>query len=1370
MTPDSAHDVQHDEPLLTSRLDFPVVGLGASAGGLSTLQTFFRHMPAASGMAFVIVLHLPPKQASRANALLQSATTMPCIEVTDPVAIEPDHVYVIPPGKHLSMNGSHLRLTDLARPRGRHIAIDLFFRALATVHKERAVGIVLTGSGSDGAVGISAIKEHGGVAMAQSPEDAEFDSMPTAAIATGMIDWVMPVAEMPQKLLDMWDNIRRIQLPRVAGEALPVKEPPSEAATKEAEEALRDIMAHLHLRTGHDFARYKRGTVLRRLERRLQVTGLSDLPSYRDHLADNPQEPAALLKDLLIGVTNFFRDREAFEALEREVMPTLFREEANVGEAIRVWTAACATGEEAYSMAMLLCEQQAANPSGSRKIQVFATDIDEAAIAAGRIGSYPASIITDVPPKRLTWFFEKETSHYRVRQEVREKITFAAHNLLRDPPFSRLDLISCRNLLIYLDRDVRAKVLEMFHFALKPDGFLFLGAVESIDAASDLFAVVDKKNRIYRANANVASRPVRQVSGKAATASKKGGYAQIHQRLAEQYAPPSALTDAEANIVHLSEQAGRYLRQPGGMPTHHLLSLVQPALRLELRTAFFQALRTGKSVEARSVHLQEDGRNRFVNMIVRPAQETDSGEPLMLVLFNEVQDSMVADAQSGKVGRDPVVLQLEAELQRLRDRLQIIILQADSSAEEHKAANEELQAINEELRSATEELETSKEELQSVNEELITVNLELKMKVEETTKINDDLQNLIASTDIATVFIDRSLAIKRYTPRATQVFSIIPSDMGRPLLDINHRLNYQDLVDDAAEVVRSLLAKEREVSSNDGRWYMVRLLPYRTNEDRIDGAVLTFIDITSRREAEERLRLGEQRMQLVAESTRDHAIITTDVAGRIKTWNTGAERLFGYQEEQAIGQSITMLYCPEDRENGVPQSEMEQARDDGRSEDDRWHLRKDGSRFFCSGVTTPLYGDGVLQGFAKIARDLTGSKRAEHAREVQLARESRERQEAQAAAEAKDEFLAIMSHELKNPLNLIQLNVELIWHLAEARAVPEIAKAANTIRKTVVTQAKIIDDLLDLSRVNTGKLTLELAPVHWCESVRRIVDAVQEAATSKGVSVVMGSCDDVVVQADPVRADQIVWNLLNNAIKFTPSGGTVTVSLSTEDGMGKLEVQDTGKGIAPDFLPHIFQMFRQADSRTTRQEGGLGIGLALVQQLVHMTGGHVRAESKGLGKGSTFKVWLPVDSSALVLTADGKPTLSEPLRDLRMLMVDDDLHSLEAWLHLLTLRGAKVTTASSAAQALQTLAVEKFDVLVSDIAMPDMDGHELIRTVRAITDRERIPAIAVTGFGRRIDEHQALASGFDAHVGKPLSLERFCEVLLQVLPGQRPND
>lgn len=476
MTPDTAPDVPRDEPFVASRLGFPVVGLGASAGGLTALQTFFRQMPSASGMAFVIVLRLSPRHASSAHALVQGLTSMPCIQVDKPVPIEANHIYIIPPGKHLSMKGSCLRPTELNRPRGRHTAIDLFFRSLAAVHQERAVAIVLTGSGSDGAVGIAAIKEHGGVAMAQSPENAEFDSMPTAAIATGMIDWVMPVAEMPRKLLDLWDNIRRIQLPRAADEPLQVKEPPSEAAAQEAEEALRDIMVQLRLRTGHDFARYKRGTVLRRLERRLQVTGLADLPSYRDHLAHQPDESAALLKDLLIGVTNFFRDRAAFEALEREVMPALFADDTAAGQAIRAWTTACATGEEAYSLAMLLCEQQAANPSASRKIQVFATDIDEQAITAGRTGRYPAAIVTDVPPKRLATFFEKEASHYRLRQEVREKVVFAVHNLLRDPPFSGLDLITCRNLLIYLDRGVHAEVLELFHFALKPGGFLVLGA------------------------------------------------------------------------------------------------------------------------------------------------------------------------------------------------------------------------------------------------------------------------------------------------------------------------------------------------------------------------------------------------------------------------------------------------------------------------------------------------------------------------------------------------------------------------------------------------------------------------------------------------------------------------------------------------------------------------------------------------------------------------------------------------------------------------------------------------------------------------------------------------------------------------------
>jgi two-component system CheB/CheR fusion protein len=1367
MSDDLPTPLPSDSALVPSTLMFPVVGLGASAGGVAALITFFENMPADSGAAFVVVLHLSPRHASSLPTVLQAATRMNVSTVTEAVPIEPDHVYVIPPNRLLSMNDGYLRVTDMERARARPVAADLFFRTLTIVHRERAVAVVLSGTGSDGAFGLGRVKGEGGITLAQT--DAEFDGMPRAAIATGSVDWELPVAEMPRKLVQMWRDAPTIELPPAHQEdtgAAPDSTSPQPGSSKDAEEALRDILVLLRARTGHDFRSYKRATVLRRLERRLQVHGLPNLQAYRAFLQTQVEEAGALLKDLLIGVTNFFRDQEAFNALQREVVRRLFEHDAARPEGLRAWVSGCATGEEAYSLAMLMCEEAATRQHAS-KLHVFATDIDENAIAIARLGIYPPSIEADVSPTRLRRFFDKEDGQYRIRKEVREKVMFAAHNILRDPPFSKLDLISCRNLLIYLDREVHNEILEMFHFALKPGGYLFLGSSESADTALHLFSVVDKKQRIYRAK--VAARSARFVPalpmgsyptklplGVEVRPEKRNvTYAELHQRLAEQYAPPSVLIDGDANIVHVSEKAGRFLHYAAGAPTHHLLTLVQPELRLELRTAIFQALRSGKSMEARRVQTQSEGRKRYVNMIVRPVQEPELSVPLVLVLFDEVEDSMASDAQAPDAeGRDPLVAQLEEELRRTKEQLQSTIEHSETSTEELKASNEELQAINEELRSTTEELETSKEELQSMNEELITVNHELKTKVEETGKINDDLQNLIASTDIATVFVDRGMSIKRYTPHATKLFNLIPTDVGRSLLDITHRLDYDLLADDASEAFQSLRVIEREVASQDGKWYLARV-PYRTTEDRIDGAVLTFVDVTSRRQAEESMRL-------VAESTKDHAIITFGLDGRVTTWNKGAERIFGYTDSEMLGQDASMLFLPEERESGALQEEMRLASREGSAEDDRWHLRKDGSRFFCSGITTALYDEGRLKGYAKIARDLTGTKQIERQREAALRRESAERAEAQAANELKDEFLAVVSHELKNPLNLIQLNAELLSRLPEARPLPAVVHAAEVIRKTVLTQAQIIDDLLDLSRMNTGKLTLKRELLDCRATVQTIVEALAAEAADKQLELLVTLQEvPAMIDADRARMEQVVWNLLSNALKFTPRGGRVEVALQADRGHVELTVRDTGRGIDPSFLPRLFQMFQQAEPGTVRRQGGLGIGLALVRHIVELHGGTVRAESAGLDQGTCFTVRLPSLTDQPV-RAHAEPSAEQPLRGQKVVVVDDDAASVETLLRLLELEGAVVTAATDVQQAYQAIRAQVPDLVITDIAMPGEDGYRLLESLRADPSTARLPVIALTGFGRAADVKRAIAAGFDAHLKKPLTLDRLLSTLAQL--------
>lgn len=1361
-----------ESELARSSLDFPVVGIGASAGGLQALVTFFEGVPEHTGMAFVVLVHLSPQHTSTLPALLERATAMRVLSVDTPMPIEADTVYVIAPNKMLSMNDGYLRLMELERPRGRQVVIDLFFRTLAMVHRERAFAIVLSGTGADGAVGITRIKEEGGVSFAQAPAEAEFDGMPRAAIDTGSIDWVLPVADMPAKLVELARNAQAIELPVAdVDEPLPAMPPPSPQAVKQAEAALKDILTMLRARTGHDFRNYKRATVLRRIERRLQVHGLRNLPAYRALMQAQPEEGHALLKDMLIGVTNFFRDPDAFEALRRDaIAPAFEREDLSQG-GLRAWVAGCATGEEAYSVALQLCEHASLLPR-SPKIHVFATDIDESAIGFARLGVYPGSIETDVSTERLRRFFDRDGDSYRIRKEVREKVMFAVHNLLHDPPFSNVDLITCRNLLIYLDRDVHTEILEMFHFALKPGGYLFLGSSESVDTSAQFFTVVDKKHRVFRANNQTrtvryaptfpAGANLPSVASQADPRKDKRtpSFADLHRRLAEQYAPPSVLVDADSTIVHLSPHAERFLRHTAGVPSHNLMTLVLPELRLELRTAVFQAVRSGQSVEARRVRMSRDGKVLQVNMIARPVHEPElSPGPLVLVLFDEVETSMVIHA-AGAAGddRDPVVAQLEEELARTKEHLQNTIEQSDTSTEELKASNEELQAINEELRSTTEELETSKEELQSINEELLTVNHELKSKVEEAGKINDDLQNLISSTDIATLFVDRSLSIKRYTPHATRLFNLIPTDVGRSLFDITHKLDYEQLADDATEAFQSLRMIEREIGSQAGRWYLARVLPYRTAEDRIDGAVLTFVDITGRRQAEETMRL-------IADSTRDYAIATMGLDGRIASWNQGAQKVFGFGETEAVGQPIAMLFLPEDRISGVVDDELRRAREEGRAEDDRWHLRKDGARIYCSGITSPLYEDGRLRGYAKIARDVTEKNRAEAAREEELQEAAARRAEALAASELKDEFLAVMSHELKNPLNLIQLNADLLARMPESRHIEAVQRVASLIRRTVASQAQIIDDLLDLSRVNTGKLALHRSTVDWTVGVETIVSAMRDEAAGKGVALTIDLAErPITIDADPVRIEQIVWNLLTNAVKFTPRGGGVSVRLAREGECARLDVVDTGRGIATAALPGVFEMFGQADG-AARQHGGLGIGLAVVKHLAVLHGGRVEADSPGLNRGARFSVWLPM-APAGARSGDTSGDAPHPrLARRRILLVDDDRPSAEALKTLLETEGLQVVLASSGLQALELASQGGLDAIVTDLSMPDMDGHALLQALRRDERTAGLPALAVSGMARPVDVRRALDEGFRAHLGKPVSLERVLAALAEVFGG-----
>jgi two-component system, chemotaxis family, CheB/CheR fusion protein len=973
--------------------DFLVVGLGASAGGIKALQDFFATMPPNSGMAFVVILHLSPEHESNLPEIIQSRTAMPVTLVSETHEVEPNRVYVIPPNKQLEMVDGVVRCKQLTGERGTRVAIDVFFRTLAETYERNAVCVVMSGTGTDGTIGLKAVKEANGFAIVQAPEDAQHDGMPRSAIATQLVDWVLPVTKMPEKLIQFRNSSERLHL------TMKDSDGDGKVARKiNADESLRDILTVLRVRTGHDFSTYKTPTLVRRIARHLQIHDLEDIPSYLEFLRENPDEIQSLLKNLLINVTNFFRDRDAWEVMQHEVVPNLFAGKRS-SDTVRVWCCACASGEEAYTLGMILTEY-AYNLSDPPKIQIFATDVDEDAIAEGREHRYPQTIEADVSPERLKRFFVKEGKYYRVKKELREMILFAPHNVLRDPPFSRLDLITCRNLLIYLNRETQERVMDIFHFALVSGGYLMLGSSESAESASMLFAPVDKKQRIYTRRPMHISQPnvlprmplagrwdVKMPEYKTKKRDIAFSLGEIHYKLLEKFATPSVLVNQDFDIQYLSESAGRYLHFKGGEPSDNLLKLVHADLLPDLRGALFTAQREQRTVEFKDIRALIDGVETSVDIIVRNVEINDESSDYLLVVFDEHErfdspkekENTRQERLDQKDGAtESVVLRLEADLLRTKENLRSTIEQHEVSVEELKASNEELQAINEELRSTTEELETSKEELQSVNEELTTVNQELKEKIDEATRTNSDLQNLMASTDIATIFLDRNLRIKRLTTPVEQIFNITRLDIGRPLEHFTHRLKYENLVEDATTVLDKLTTIERETTDGSNRIYLTRFVPYRTVDDRIEGVVLNFIDITERKKSEEALRESETRLRMMMESVADYAIIFTDMEGIITSWNAGAEKIFGWEEKEAVGRATDFIFLPEDIRSGVPYQERQTAMQKGRAEDERFHMHKNGSQFYVSGVMTPLR-DGEESGFVKICRDQTERLKAETA-------------------------------------------------------------------------------------------------------------------------------------------------------------------------------------------------------------------------------------------------------------------------------------------------------------------------------------------------------------------------------------------------------
>lgn len=840
---------------------FSIVGIGASAGGFEALEQFLSHVPGRSGLAYVIVQHLDPTHKGIMAELLQRVTGMKVVQVKDRTLVKPDCVYVIPPNKDMSILRGVLHLLAPAAPRGLRLPIDFFLRSLAQDAGERSIGVILSGMGSDGTLGLRAIKEKAGVVLVQEPTTAKFDGMPRSAINAGLADIVAPVEELPVAILTLLKRMPRL----ATGEKKP---------TGPAGSALDKAIILIRERTGHDFSVYKPSTLLRRIERRMGIHQIDRMDGYVRLLRENPQEVELLFKELLIGVTNFFRDTPVWEEMKKSAIPGLIAERG-ANPVLRAWIPGCSTGEEAYSLAMVF--KEVVDSLKSKKgfvLQVFATDLDRDAINRARRGFYPANIAADVSPARLKRFFVKEDDGYRVRKEVREMVIFAPQNLTMDPPFTKLDLLCCRNLLIYLGADLQRKLIPLFHYSLNPGGILLLGSAETTGNNTKLFKPLDGRNRIFRRSEagvlsdrvdfpsafNVVTRELAEpLSAPNSSANLQNAADQLVLR---QFAPPAVLTNDQGDILYVSGHTGKYLEAAAGRANWNIFVMARETLRYELSSGFQKALRVSETITLTGLHVTANGERQSVDIKIRKLDEPEALSGMVMIVFTDVANPKVIPARKGgqkPSARSERATELEHELIRIRSEARATREEMQAAQEEGRATNEELQSTNEELQSTNEELTTSKEEMQSLNEELQTVNAELQAKLDELSQADSDMNNLLDSTDIATLFLDGELNVRRFTPRAAKIIKLIPADEGRPITDLASQLDYPALATDAREVLRKLTPVEKPVAASDGRWFTVRIMPYRSLDDRIDGVVITFADITKSKNLEAELRSGKKR-------------------------------------------------------------------------------------------------------------------------------------------------------------------------------------------------------------------------------------------------------------------------------------------------------------------------------------------------------------------------------------------------------------------------------------------------------------------------------------------------------------------------------
>jgi two-component system, chemotaxis family, CheB/CheR fusion protein len=1355
---------------------FPIVGIGASAGGLAAFNELLAAIPADSGMAFVIVQHLDPTHTSMLAEAIARTTAMNVVTAASGTKVEPNHVYVIPPNADIALEGNSLQLVPREQSRKPHLAIDFFFRSLAAQRGAQAIGVVLSGSGSDGTEGLRAIKAEGGFTFAQAPKTAKFGDMPQSAIKAGVVDTGMPIPALAREL------VRLSRHPYVR------QSRPPPAPSEKDQGSFEKVLALVRGKTGVDFSEYKRATIERRTARRMALRQEQDLEGYLRLLQTDDAEASALCEDVLIHVTSFFRDPAVFEAVAKEFLPQILESKPKDAP-FRAWVAGCSTGEEVYSLAISLLESPAyqENP---RPIQIFGSDVSEKAVEQARSSLFSDTSLRDLSEETRRKYFVRLDHGYRINKQVRELCAFVRHDLARDPPFARLDLVSCRNVLIYFGPALQKRLMATFHYCLNQPGFLVLGRSEGIGGYGQFFTLIDRENKIY---SRTSARSVLQFAPGSQTYALLPNLQatapmdaprppfdvikHVDRLLLSKYVPAGVVLNEKLEVVQFRGRTGPYLEPAPGQPQTNVLKMAREGLLLPLKTALAQARKQRAPVRKHGIEVGERGAVVRCDLVVIPLTGwPGSKEPLYAVVFEQAAPvpQPAASRHGRRKGRaSSEEARLKRELQASKEYLQSLLEEHSRVNDDLGTANEELTSGNEELQSMNEELQTAKEELQSANEELTTVNDELQSGNRELNLANSDLVNLLNTVEIPIVFLDAQRRIRRFTPQAQSVFNVLATDIGRPIDDIKPKIDVPDLDAQIAWSIANVTVRESQIQDQSRRWHRMQIRPYQTLEGKVDGAILSLVDIDVLK------RHVDQ-----AEWSRDYAVSVVDAV--LVPLVVLDEQLHVTSANEAFYETF-----------GVPPEETEK-RSFFAVAGGKWNipaLRTGLKDVFerdtpFQGLETegvfPRVGQRTMSFFARAVHfrdsrpmillsieDVSTRKQVEVERKRLLAEAQHARDQAEQANRTKDAFLATLSHELRTPLATMLMNAQLLRHADLPAA--KVQRASQAIERSAKAQSQLIEDLLDVSRIVTGRLSLDVRRLSMFDVVQTAVEAAALQAERKQISI-EAQLDPRTgqVSGDSLRLQQVVSNLLNNAIKFTPEHGEVKLFLGNEGGDALLRVSDTGAGIDPAFLPFVFDRFAQQENTSVRRFGGLGLGLSIVRHIVEMHGGSVRAESPGRGGGATLSVRIPLLRDLQELTpdehvvsrAEAKPAIPElsRLRGLRVLLVDDDAETLEAVTEMLRVHGANVITARSAAEALRAAQETPPQVIVSDIAMPGTDGYGLIRSIRALPAPEQanVPAIALTAAAGANGRKRSLEAGFQEHLEKPVDIGRLAHALVDL--------